>query len=101
LDKLPEDMQETRRHMHQKYLNDPDSYVVIGGEPYNRDSPEGLSISSTAVSIYANYDVGDLPLPDKPAPVVVIFPEFRRLERNPLTLHRILLRQGSWRTRPG
>jgi hypothetical protein len=79
-EKLPSYMQEQQRGLHEYWLKNPDAYRrAFHGREYRGHAEEPLSLSSIAISIYSDFEVGSLPLENGPAPVVVVFPDFRRL----------------------
>jgi hypothetical protein len=78
-EKLPSYMQEQQRAEYERSLR---TQEANPRGPRRKNLGPGeppLILTSIAVSVYSDFGVGSLPVENGPAPVVVIFPEFRRL----------------------
>jgi hypothetical protein len=74
-------MQEQQRAAYERSLRTEEDYPRGPRKKSPTPGGEGppLALHSIAVSVYSDFNLGDLPLRNGPAPVVVMFPEFRRL----------------------
>jgi hypothetical protein len=79
--KLPSYMQEQQRAEEERSLRAQENSPRVPRRKKRSAHGDGppFPLNSIAVSVYSDFDVGSLPFPNGPAPVLVIFPEFRRL----------------------
>jgi hypothetical protein len=77
--KLPSYMQEQRRADYERSLQTQEARRGPRKKSLGPSQEPPLILTSIAVSVYSDFEIGSLPVQNGPAPVVVIFPDFRRL----------------------